>query len=76
MKTAMRILALVGAVAQMFAGVCGLFSLVFPVFGLTVAIICTLFGIVNLVVGINNTMESLFGDDGLICPIFGKAGSH
>ncbi len=60
--------------------VIGLVQVVFAVLG---GATCTAFGlwlaplfiagaVVNMLFGMNNVMESLFGNDGLICELFGR----
>ncbi len=45
-------------------------------FGLWLAPLFILGAVVNMLFGVNNVMESLFGDDGLICEVFGKVGDE
>lgn len=39
-------------------------------------VLYTLAGAVHGAWGVNEVLESLFGDDGLICPLFGKIGDE
>lgn len=69
----MTTMTLVVGLIQMFgaAGLC-LMPLVLGEVSLGLTAVYVVAGVTNGLVGVNTVLESLFGDDGLICPLFGK----
>lgn len=66
MKTTTLVIGLV----QVVAAVCG--GLTCTAFGTGLAPLFILAAVVNVAIGTNSVMESLFGNDGLICEAFGR----